>query len=135
MTVVTTVIAGQVKHKNNRRTTHGRGCCLQGGSDKRNRGLLGSVSARQRVVVGVNHLGGRYGGLGRGFGDPGRQPCGRGMQMEEDKLTLVDGGVLGGKGVGIGAPVSRFGGGQNHHHTGLTGGRKLPSHLPHGPRA
>jgi len=34
-------------------------------------GLFGSVSARQRVVGGVDHLGGRCGGLGCGFGDVG----------------------------------------------------------------
>ena len=37
------------------------------GDGQGHRGLLGSVSALQRVVVGNNHLGGRCGGLGCGL--------------------------------------------------------------------
>ena len=37
------------------------------GDAQGHRGLLGSVSALQRVVVGNNHLGGRCGGLGCGL--------------------------------------------------------------------
>ena len=71
---------------------------------------MGSVSALQRAVVGVNHLGGRCGGLGCGFGDPGN-PVKEEFEWRKTRKTnlrLVDGGVLGGKDVGIGAPVSRL---------------------------
>ena len=37
------------------------------GDGQGHRGLLGSVSALQRVLVGNNHLGGRCGGLGCGL--------------------------------------------------------------------
>ena len=59
------------------------------GDGQGHRGLLGSVSALQRVVVGNDHLGGPWWAVRRAqmrFGWLG-QPCERGMRMQNEEYN------------------------------------------------